>query len=45
MSIAQMRQRLMDKYGQSIKISQMPDKQIASMYQRVLSSGGFNKKN
>lgn len=37
MSIEQMRKALMDKYNQSKKISNMPDKQIYSMYMRLLN--------
>ena len=37
MSIEQMRKVLMDKYGQSVKISNMPDKQILAMYTRLLN--------
>lgn len=42
MNIAQMRSILMGKYNQSVKISKMPDKQIAAMYQRLLSKGALN---
>jgi hypothetical protein len=40
MNIEQMRSILMGKYNQSVKISKMPDKQIAAMYQRLLAKKG-----
>lgn len=39
MTVEQMRQALMNLYGQSIKISKMPDKQIVAMYTRLLAKG------
>lgn len=42
MSIAQMRQVLMNKYNQSVKINNMPDSQVAAMYTRLLAQGKLN---
>jgi hypothetical protein len=39
MTVEQMRQALMNKYAQSIKISEMPDKQVVAMYTRLLALG------
>lgn len=39
MTIAQMRAKLLERYPGSTKIPKMPDKQIYSMYNRLLDRG------
>lgn len=43
MSPEQMRKVLMDKYNQSVKISNMSDKQVFATYMRLLNNGELKK--